>query len=149
MARADTPDRVNADGSKTISMKRCCNGCGNELGDVTELEVRAAMAGRPLPDARGECVNCSPLVAAEAVGCKTWQVTPRSISTVDWQLDRLNVFAKGYWQNVDGKLQVVGLRVGTGEDRVVALFGDWLIRHPDGHFTVHQAPRTADAEPVR
>lgn len=53
----------------------------------------------------------------------------------DW-LDKLGVYAKGYWENVDGKLVVTGLRIGTGLDRVVARYGDTIIRHADGSFTV-------------
>lgn len=135
--RTNTPDRKNPDGSTTITMKRCCNGCGRYLGDVDNRDVD--QLGN-LTDVRGECQHCRPLVEAEAAGCRTWEITPRSIARVDDDLDRLDVYAKGYWQEVDGKLAVVGLRVGTGETRVVAMYGDWLIRHPDGSFTVHKAP---------
>ena len=82
----------------------------------------------------------------EAAGCATWEVTESSISRIDDELDRLGVYAKGYWQEVDGKLTVVGLRVGTGETRVVAKFGDWLVMHPDGSFTVHPAPAAFESE---
>ena len=84
------------------------------------------------------------VVALEAAGCRTWHVTERSISRVDDELDRDGVYAKGYWQDVDGKLAVVGLRVGT-DPRVVAYFGDWLIGHPDGSFAVHKAPAAVSA----
>ena len=135
--RTNTPDRVNDDGSTTIVLKRCCNGCGQHVGDVTDDELNG-----PLGDVRSECAHCRPLVALEAAGCRTWRLTERSFSRVANEVDRMRpwVFAKGYWQEVDGKLQVVGLRVGTGETRVVALYGDWLIRHPDGTFAVHKAP---------
>jgi len=56
----------------------------------------------------------------------------------DW-LDKLGVYAKGYWENVDGKLAVTGLRIGTGLDRVVARYGDTIIRRADGSFTVRTA----------
>lgn len=139
-ARTNTPGRVKANeqGEKvtTFKLKRACNGCGQLLGDV---ENRDADDRGNLTDVRAECDHCRPLVELEAAGCRTWQVTPRSISRVDDELDRLDVYAKGYWQDVDGKLQVVGLRVGTGETRVVAHFGDWLVMHRDGRFTVHKA----------
>ncbi|MEU5900656.1 hypothetical protein [Streptomyces venezuelae] len=60
MTRPSTPDRINADGSKTIKMKRACNGCGKHIGDVTDEEMAAAMNGRPLPDVRRECPACGP-----------------------------------------------------------------------------------------
>lgn len=60
MTRTDTPDRVNADGSKTVTTKRACNGCGELLGDITKAEMNAAIAGRPMPDVRRECAACAP-----------------------------------------------------------------------------------------
>lgn len=50
-----TPDRRNPDGSTTVTVKRCCNGCGRPLGDVTDREVNAGIAGIRLPDVRDEC----------------------------------------------------------------------------------------------
>lgn len=138
--RTNTPDRRNPDGSTTILLKRCCNGCGQYLGDVADWDVDDR---GELTDVRGECVHCKPLVDLEAAGCRTWELTRRTIASVDNDIDQYGVFAKGYWQEVDGKLQVVGLRIGTGETRVVAYFGDWIIRHPDGKFAVHSAPKEA------
>jgi hypothetical protein len=141
--RTFTPDRkhVNDEGRTvtTIKVKRCCNGCGQHLGDADNRDVDER---GNLTDVRGECAHCQPLVELEAQGCTTWEVTPRSISSVDDDLDRLGVYAKGYWEwdKTKGTTVVVGLRVGTGETRVVARFGDWLVRHPDGGFTVHAAP---------
>lgn len=60
MTRTNTPDRLNKDGSTTITSKRACNGCGEYVGDVTVHEVNAAIAGRPMPDVRRECANCAP-----------------------------------------------------------------------------------------
>ncbi|MEV4423998.1 hypothetical protein AB0K23_01215 [Streptomyces sp. NPDC049602] len=57
----------------------------------------------------------------------------------DW-LDKLGIYAKGYWETVDGKLTVTGLRIGSDySDRVVARFGDTIIRRADGSFYVRQA----------
>ncbi|MGX1909028.1 hypothetical protein ACWIID_09215 [Streptomyces phaeochromogenes] len=152
-ARTHTPDRVttNEHGHKTttFTVQRACNGCGTFLGDVTDAEMARAIAGAPPEDVRGECDHCRPLVELEAAGCKTWQLTPRSYPRVAHEVDQLRpwVFSKGYWQEVDGTLQVVGLRVGQYPDHVVARFGEWLVRHPDGHFTVHSAP-AAEAQPA-
>jgi hypothetical protein len=60
MTRPNTPDRVNPDGSRTITSKRACSGCGQLLGDVTEQEMVRAMGGLPLPDVRRECPACAP-----------------------------------------------------------------------------------------
>ncbi|GAA2803563.1 hypothetical protein [Streptomyces showdoensis] len=57
----------------------------------------------------------------------------------DRWLDDLGVFTKGYWEAVDGKIVVTGLRIGTGPDRVVAKYGDTIIRHADGSFSVRAA----------
>ncbi|MBL3664466.1 hypothetical protein JL475_00200 [Streptomyces sp. M2CJ-2] len=136
-----TPDRttVDADGreSTTFALKRACNGCGHLLGD---LDGRDVDADGNTTDVRGECPNCAPLVELEAAGCRTWQLTPRSFPRIDWELDRLDVFAKGYTEYVDGKLTVVGMRIGVKPNHVVARFGDWIIRHPDGGFTIHKTP---------
>lgn len=143
--RPNTPDRIIVDdqGHKTtrITLKRACNGCGQHLGD---LDGRDVDNNGNLTDVRTECQHCAPLVALENAGCKTWELTPRTIDRVADEIDRLKpwVFTKGYWQTVDGRLQVVGLRIGQYPDHVVAHYGDWIVRHPDGRFTVHKAPQS-------
>lgn len=58
--RPSTPPRQNPNGSRTITVKRCCNGCGHELGDANQTELDAAMVGQDPPDVRSECPNCQP-----------------------------------------------------------------------------------------
>jgi hypothetical protein len=58
--RPSTPDRITPDGSTTIKLKRACNGCGQHIGDITDLEMTAAIEGQPLPDVRRECPACAP-----------------------------------------------------------------------------------------
>lgn len=148
--RTNTPDRktVNDAGRTvtTITVKRACNGCGQYLGDATDTEIWSAADGRPADDVRAECDHCRPIVEAEAAGCRTWELTPRSYARVAHEIDQSKpwVFTKGYWQTVDGELQVVGLRIGQYPGHVVAYFGDWIIRHPDGGFTIHKAPTTEE-----
>ena len=48
-------DDVRVDGGRALWVKRCCNGCGRELGDATEAELDAAVSGLPLPDVTDEC----------------------------------------------------------------------------------------------
>jgi hypothetical protein len=62
LPRHRTPEARNPDGSKAITIQRCCNGCGRSLGDVTFTEIQAAIDGRPLPDVRKECPDCRPLM---------------------------------------------------------------------------------------
>jgi hypothetical protein len=138
--RTHTPDRKNADGSTTIHLKRCCNGCDVQLGDVEDWDIDDR---GELTDVRGECPNCKPLVDLEAAGCRTWHLLPRDTSRIADEIGRYRVFFKGYWQEVDGKLQTVGLRIGADNHRVVAFYGDWIIRHPDGEWAVHAAPKEA------
>ncbi|MFD9915601.1 MULTISPECIES: hypothetical protein [Streptomyces] len=71
--------------------------------------------------------------------CTTWLVTPQTIAAVDDAVDGYGTYAKGYFEFVDGRTTVVGLRVGTGPDRVVARFGDTLVRHHDGRWSVRPA----------
>jgi hypothetical protein len=137
-ARTNTPDRIHSATSRTITMKRCCNGCGEYVGDVDDRDVDEH---GNLTDVRGECDNCRPVVELEAVGCKTWQLTPRNLARVDHELDRLGVFTKQFTEtDDDGHVVTIGLRIGAKPGHVVALFGDWIIRHPDGGFSVHKAP---------
>ena len=70
-------------------------------------------------------------------------LTPKNLNRIDDWIDKLGIYAKGYWETVDGKLTVTGLRIGTGPDRVVAKYGDTIIRHNDGHFSVRQAEAAA------
>lgn len=132
--RTHTPDRINPDGSRTITMERACNGCGQLLGDV---DARDADDNGQLTDVRAECDHCRPLVELEAAGCKTWQLTERNIARIDNEIDGEGIYAKGYWQTVNGELTIVGLRIGHRPGHIVARFGDWIIHHPDGKFTVH------------
>ncbi|GAA1781126.1 MULTISPECIES: hypothetical protein [Actinomycetes] len=84
-------------------------------------------------------------VAPEPEGCHAWQLTPSSHSFIDNTIDKLGVFTKDYWQEVDGKLAVVGLRIGQRPGHVIAFYGDWIIRHPDGGFTIHKGPAEVTA----
>jgi hypothetical protein len=57
--RMSTPDVTLPDGGRRVAVKRCCNGCGETIGDVTDAEISAGIGGQPLPDVRGECPRCS------------------------------------------------------------------------------------------
>src|SRR5260370_29655193 len=57
-----TPEWTDADGVTNIAVKRCCNGCGNKAGDVTDAELATGIAGEVLPDVRWECPRCSGLL---------------------------------------------------------------------------------------
>lgn len=141
MTRPNTPDRIQygEDGksvTRTVKLKRHCNGCGQQLGDLDDRDVD--QYGN-LTDVRAECPFCRPIVELEHQGWRTWYLTERNISRIDHEIDRLGVFAKGYWENVDGKLAVTGLRIGTDERRVVAHYGDWIAHHPRIGWAVHKA----------
>jgi hypothetical protein len=88
------------------------------------------------------------LAALEAEGCRTWQLTQRSYPRVDSELDQLGVFTKQYteWDEIDGHIVTVGMRIGVKPGHVVARFGDTIVRHPDGGFTVHAAPAAGEAQ---
>jgi Domain of unknown function (DUF4326) len=57
--RMTTPDVTLPEGGERIHVKRCCNGCGDPIGDVTDDEINRAIDGRPLPDVRKECPRCA------------------------------------------------------------------------------------------
>ena len=44
MTRPNTPDRV-VNGRRTMTVKRCCDGCGEPIGDATDAELEAAVMG--------------------------------------------------------------------------------------------------------
>ncbi|MEE4493546.1 DUF6011 domain-containing protein [Streptomyces sp. BE230] len=79
--------------------------------------------------------------------CTSWLVTPQTITAVDDAVDAYGTYAKGFFECVNGRTTVVGLRVGSGSDRVVARFGDTLVRHPDGRWSVRSAPALAEEPP--
>ena len=69
-----------------------------------------------------------------------WELTPRNIGRIDDAVDRDGIYAKGYWQPVDGRNTVVGLRIGADyDDRVVARFGDRVVRSTAGTYSVRPA----------
>jgi hypothetical protein len=76
-------------------------------------------------------------------------LTPQTIAAVDEWLDGAGVFAKGYWQYVDGKLVTVGLRIGQDWNKVVAFFGDTVVRHENGTHTVLSAKDAAELARLR
>lgn len=81
----------------------------------------------------------------EQAGCRTWHLTPSSYGLIDHDIDEYGVFAKAYTAaGDDGRLETIGLRIGSRPGHVIAFYGDWIIRHPDGGFTVHKAPAEAD-----
>jgi hypothetical protein len=60
LPRSRTPEVANPDGSRLMTVQRCCNGCGEPVGDVTIAEIDIAVDGGELPDVRMECRQCGP-----------------------------------------------------------------------------------------
>lgn len=85
-------------------------------------------------------------VTVDADGCRTWLLTPRNITAVDDEVDRDGIYAKGYWEWDGDKTVCVGLRIGTGETRIVARFGDHVIRDRYGRWSVRHAPADTGTE---
>ena len=85
MTRPWTEDRVDADGTRTITMKRACNGCGHLLGDITQQEMNAGIAGAPLPDVRRECPTCGPTAPEPA--CRPMQVVAGDVLCLELECD--------------------------------------------------------------
>ncbi|MGW2861883.1 hypothetical protein [Streptomyces sp. NPDC001205] len=70
---------------------------------------------------------------------QTWQLTRDNLNEIDDAIDRDGIYAKGYWEYVGGRTTVTGLRIGTGEGRLVARFGDSITRHRKGRWSVQAA----------
>lgn len=106
---------VDAEGNgfTTVTLKRCCNGCGERLGDVTEEEIEAGVSGRPLPDVRAECMTCTPLGSTGALraALDEERIEPEPID-----LERFDSGA--YTTPVsEERIQRVIAAAGLGEDR--------------------------------
>lgn len=62
MPRTNTPDVITAKPgpngtirrTRKVRVKRCCDGCGEVIGDVTDDELEAAVTGRNLPSVIAE-----------------------------------------------------------------------------------------------
>lgn len=59
-----------------------------------------------------------------------------TLYSVDTWLDNRGVFAKQYREQVEGELVVTGLRIDDRPGRVVAKFGDVVVRHSNGTYSV-------------
>lgn len=70
---------------------------------------------------------------------QTWQLTRENLTEIDDAIDADGIYAKGYWEAVGGKTVVTGLRIGTGESRLVARFGDSITRHSRRRWSVQAA----------
>lgn len=146
--RTHTPDRqITTPGGATVTrvkVKRACNGCSSILGDLDDRDVDDR---GELVDVRAECDHCRPLVALESAGCDVRQLTPRTIGEL-WQW-----IESGKPYRVlggDGLMRLDGLSVynpdasDPADRRHVARYGDWIIHHPDGRWTVHKAPSSPE-----
>ncbi|WP_405944692.1 hypothetical protein [Streptomyces sp. NBC_00932] len=63
-------------------------------------------------------------------------LTPANLYEVDTWLDNAGVFAKQFWETIDGELVITGLRIGADQNRIVAKFGNTIVRHYGGSHTV-------------
>ena len=68
------------------------------------------------------------------VACRV--LTPANLYEVDTWLDKASVFTKQFWEQDDGEIVITGLRIGHGPTRVVAKFGNTIVRHQNGMHTV-------------
>ena len=82
--RTFTPIQTNPHGSQTMTLQRCCNGCGRVLGDLNDSELQAIDYRSPafgvLPDVRGECPTCNPRPLVGPVKRVVFQYGPRAAS---------------------------------------------------------------------
>ncbi|MEW1803252.1 hypothetical protein ACIGO7_35550 [Streptomyces virginiae] len=69
----------------------------------------------------------------------TWVITRANIAEIDDAVDRDGIYAKGYFEDVDGRIACVGLRIGSGGTRQVARYGDTVTRSDNGTWTVTPA----------
>ena len=79
---------------------------------------------------------------AAHVACRV--LTPSTLYAVDTWLDNAGVFAKQYWEQVDGELVITGLRIGHRPDHLLAKFGDAIVRHYGGTHSVRTGVAESD-----
>ncbi|MFE9845819.1 hypothetical protein [Streptomyces goshikiensis] len=70
---------------------------------------------------------------------RTWTLTRKNLPEIDDAIDCDGIYAKGYFEFVDGKTVCVGLRIGSGPTRQVARYGDTITRQSKGTWTVATA----------
>ncbi|BCK73955.1 hypothetical protein Srufu_079080 (plasmid) [Streptomyces libani subsp. rufus] len=73
-----------------------------------------------------------------------WQLSRYNLNQIDDQLDADGVYAKGYWECIEGRMTVTGLRIGGdgpeyGHGKLVAKLGDTITRHAKGKYSVRAA----------
>lgn len=66
-------------------------------------------------------------------------LTPENYVRTANAIDRDGAFTKDYTRCVDGKVTVVGLRIGERPNHVIAFFGDTIVRREDGSYDVARA----------
>ncbi|MFD7509535.1 hypothetical protein ACFV5N_09355 [Streptomyces sp. NPDC059853] len=72
-----------------------------------------------------------------------WTLTPENYGHIDEATDRDNTFAKQYTAHLGGQIVTVGMRIGERPARVIARFGDVIVRHGSGVYTVRSAKGSA------
>jgi len=75
-----TPEYTDADGVRHLSLKRCCNGCGDPLGDVVDSDI----VDDGLTDVRWECPRCSELLRSSRF--------ETAESAVDWMREQTRAY---------------------------------------------------------
>lgn len=68
-----------------------------------------------------------------------WVLTPENYGHIDEATDRDNTFAKQYTAALNGQIVTVGMRIGERPDRVIARFGDTIVRLSAGVYAVRSA----------
>ena len=67
--RTNTPDRIETTEKghvvRHVTLKRYCDR-DHILGDATDAEIEAAIAGQPMPDVTRECRHCTPAPTSSA-----------------------------------------------------------------------------------
>ncbi|MBD3004898.1 hypothetical protein [Streptomyces sp. 5-10] len=76
---------------------------------------------------------------------ETRLLTKETLPALDDWLDRAGVFAKPCMRYLGGDLITVGLRFNEGAGRIIAYFGDTIVRHTDGTHTVRRVVEPSEA----
>jgi hypothetical protein len=112
---------------------------GEPLYTWTRSLAMAHGRGRPVVLVEGHTAVL-PLSQVEA---GPWKLTPDNYGHIDEATDRDNTFAKQYTAHLGGQIVTVGMRIGERPNRIIARFGDTIVRLNAGTYTVRPAEGAA------
>ncbi|WP_432051768.1 hypothetical protein [Streptomyces xiamenensis] len=112
---------------------------GEPLYTWTRSLAMAHGHGRPVVLVEGHAA----VLPLSRVDVGPWKLTPENYGHIDEATDRDNAFAKQYTAALNGQIVTVGMRIGERPNRIIARFGDTIVRLNAGTYIVRAAEGAA------